>query len=172
MLIVSLLSKEKRKEALFLMGATSSITTQSNNFYPFFAKQDKGLTQNAPNPVPTMSAVGNPHITRTHDYSWRKSCFAKEISPTIFGLLGDPVFRRHAELRSKLDKNESQIAKRTENGFGLTCNLLSYCSAFARHYRQSDYYDLNLKPETMMDMSLAFAVNGVTKEARYEANLA
>jgi hypothetical protein len=154
------------------MGATASITAQSNHFYPFFAKQDKGLTQNAPNPVPTMSAVGDPRVTRTHDYSWRKSCFAKEISPTVFGLLGDPVFRRHAQLRSKLDRNESQISKRTENGFGLTCNLLSYCSGVARHYRQSDYYDHNLKPETMMDMSLAFAVNGVTKEACYEANIA
>ena len=172
MLIVSLLSKDTRKEALFLMGATASITTQNAHFYPSFAKQDKGLAQNAPNPVPTMSAVGNPRVTRTHDYSWRKSCFAKEISPTVFGLLGDPVFRRHAQLRSKLDKNESQIAKRTESGFGLTCNLLSYCSGVARHYRQSDYYDHNLKPETMMDMSLAFAVNGVTKEACYEANLA
>ena len=119
-----------------------------------------------------MSAVGNPHVTRTHDYSWRKSCFAKEISPTVFGLLGDPVFRRHAQLRSKLDRNESQINKRTENGYGLTCNLLSYCSGVARHYRQSDYYDHNLKPETMLDISLAFAINGVTKEACYEANLA
>lgn len=172
MLTRSLLSKETRKEALFLMGATTSITTQNAHYYPFFAKQDKGLRQNAANPVQTMSAVGNPHVTRTHDYSWKKSYFAKEISPTVFDLLGEPVFRRHASSRSKLDKNENQIAKRTENGFGLNCNLLSYCSGVARHYRQSDYYDHNPKSETMMDKSLVFAVNGVTKEACYEANLA
>ncbi len=154
------------------MGAITTTTAQTNGFHPIFAKQDKDLAHFAPTPVPSVSAVGNPHGTNNHGSSWRKSSFAKEISPTIFGLLGDSVFRRHAQLRSMLDRNEREIRRRTENGFGLSCGLLSYCSGVARHYRQSDYYSHNLKPETMMDMSVACAVNGVTKEACYEANLA
>ena len=149
------------------MGATT-ITTQKEAFQPLFAKQDKDLAQIAPPPAQTSSAVGNPPGAFGHDESWMKSSFAKEISPTIFTLMGDPVFRRHAHLRSLLDKNERAIRRRSENGFDLTCRLLSYCSLAARHYRRSSHYTPAFKPETAMDLSLACAINGVNKEAAYE----
>ena len=150
------------------MGATASITAQNAHFYPFFAKRDKDLAQIAPPPAQTRSAVGNPPGAFDHDESWMKSSFAKEISPTIFTLMGDPVFRRHAHLRSLLDKNERAIRRRSENGFDLTCDLLSYCSLAARHYRRSSHYTTAFKPETAMDLSLACAMNGAIKETAYE----
>ena len=149
------------------MGATT-ITTQKEAFQPLFAKQDKDLAQIAPPPAQTWSAVGNPLGAFDHDEGWMKSCFAKEISPTIFNLMGDPVFRRHAHLRSLLDRNERAIRRRSETGFDLTCGLLSYCSLTARHYRRSSHYTPALKPETAMDLSLACVINGVTKEVAYE----
>ena len=149
------------------MGATT-ITTQKETFQPLFAKQDKDLAQTAPPPAQTRSAVGNPPGAFDHDETWMKSSFAKEISPTIFTLMRDPVFGRHAHLRSLLDKNERAIRRRSETGFGLTCGLLSYCSLAARHYRRSNYYTPAFKPETAMDLSLACAINGVIKEAAYE----
>ena len=149
------------------MGATT-ITTQKEAFQPLFAKQDKDLAQTAPSPAPTRSAVGNPPGAFDHDEGWMKSSFAKEISPTIFTLMGDPVFRRHAHLRSLLDRNERAIRRRSETGFDLACDLLSYCSLTARHYRRSSHYAPAFKPETAMDLSLACAINGVTKEACYE----
>ena len=149
------------------MGATA-ITTQKEAFQPLFAKQDKDLAQIAPPPAQTRSAVGNPPGAFEHGENWMKSSFAKEISPTIFTLMGDPVFRRHAHLRSLLDKNERAIRRRSKDGFDLTCDLLSYCSLTARHYRRSSHYAPAFKPETAMDLSLACAINGVTKEAAYE----
>ena len=149
------------------MGA-ATITTQKEAFRPLFAKQDKDLAQIAPPPAQTRSAVGNPPGAFDHDETWMKSSFAKEISPTIFNLMGDPVFRRHAHLRSLLDRNERAIRRRSESGFDLTCGLLSYCSLTARHYRRSSHYTPALKPETAMDLSLACAINGVTREAAYE----
>ena len=149
------------------MGAMT-ITTQKEAFRPPFAKQDKDLAQFAPPPAQTRSAVGNPPGAFDHDEGWMKPSFAKEISPTIFTLMGDPGFRRHAHLRSLLDRNERAIRRRSETGFGLTCGLLSYCSLTARHYRRSSHYTTAFKPETAMDLSLACAINGVNKEAAYE----
>ena len=102
------------------------------------------------------------------DEGWMKSCFAKEISPTIFNLMGDPVFRRHAHLRSLLDRNERAIRRRSKDGFDLTCGLLSYCSSTARHYRRSSHCAPAFKPETAMDLSLVCAMSGAIKEAAYE----
>ena len=149
------------------MGATT-ITTQKEAFQPIPAKQDKDLAQIAPPPAQTRSAVGNPPGAFDHDEGWPKSSFAKEISPTIFTLMGDSIFRRHAHLRSLLDRNEGTIRRRSEAGFELACGLLSYCSLAARHYRRSNYYTPAFKPETAMDLSLVCAINGVTKEAAYE----
>ena len=149
------------------MGATT-ITTQKEAFNPLFAKQDKDLAQIAPPQAQTRSAVGNPPGAFDHDEGCAKSSFAKEFSPTIFTLMGDPVFRRHAHLRSLLDRNERAIRRRSSAGFDLTCGLLSYCSLAARHYRRSDYCTQRFKPETAMDLSLACAINGVTKETAYD----
>ena len=149
------------------MGATA-ITTQKEAFQPLIEKQDKDLAQTAPPQAQTRSAVGNPPGAFDHDESWMKSSFAKEISPTIFALMGDPVFRRHAHLRSLLDRNERAIRRRSEHSYEMACDLLSHCSLVARHYRRSDHYTPRFKPETAMDLSLACAINGVTKEASYE----
>ncbi len=150
------------------MGATTTITTKNKVPLAFLAEQDKGSGAKCATPAPERPAVGNPRDAFNHDEGWAKSSFAKEISPTIFNLMGDPVFRRHAHLRSLLDRSERAIRRRSGNGYQMACDLLSHCSLVARHYRRSNYYTPKLKPETAMDLSLACAINGVIKEASYE----
>ncbi len=150
------------------MGATTTINTTKEAFQPLFAEQDKGSGAKCATPAPGSPAVGNPRGASGHGEGLAKSSFAKEISPTIFSLMGDPVFRRHAHPRSLLDRNERAIRRRSENGYEMACGLLSHCSLVARHYRRSNHYNPKFKPETAMDLSLACAINGVIKEAAYE----
>lgn len=138
--------------------------SQNTSFSVAFAKQDKELAQFAPTPVPTESEVGNPRCTSDKDGTMRMDAFANQISPALFALLDDPVFKKHVRLRALLSKEERKIIKATgKEGMILVNNLLSLSSFFARAYRDSDFRLNELRPETAMDGVLFLAEIGLQR---------
>lgn len=141
---------------------TTMADSQNTSFSVAFAKQDKGLAQFAPTPVPTESDVGDPRCTFDKDGTMRMQAFATQISPALFALLNDPVFKEHVRLRALLNKEERKIIKTTDKeGMILVNNLLSLSSCFARAYRDSRLNEL--RPETVMDGVLFLAEIGLQR---------
>lgn len=146
------------------MRANTMANSQNTSFSVTFAKQDKELAQFAPTPVPTESEVGNPRCTSDKDGTMRMDAFANQISPALFALLDDPVFKEHVRLRALLSKEERKIIKATgKEGMILVNNLLSLSSFFARAYRDSDFRLNELRPETVMDGVLFLAEIGLQR---------
>lgn len=146
------------------MRALRTTKAETTAFQGHFAKQDKGLAQFAPTPVPTRSGAGNPRRTFDGNGELKISSFSSQIAPALFTLLDDPVFREHARLKALLNKNEKEITKAAGNeGLSLVNNLLSFSSWSARVYRGSDYYDDKLRPETFMDGVLLLAEIGAER---------
>ena len=143
------------------MRANTMANSQNTSFSVAFAKQDKELAQFAPTPVPTKSEAGDPRCTFDKDGTMRMHAFATQISPALFVLLDDPVFKEHVRLRALLSKEERKIIKATgKEGMILVNNLLSLSSFFTRAYRDSDFRLNELRPETVMDGVLFLAEIG------------
>lgn len=82
----------------------------------------------------------------------RMDAFATQISPTLFTLLDDTVFKEHVRLKALLNKEERKIIKATDKeGIILVSNLLSLSSCFPRAYRDSNFRLNELRLETVMD---------------------
>ena len=146
------------------MGANTMADSQNTSFSVAFAKQDKELAQFAPTPVPTKSEVGDPRCTFDKDGTMRMNAFVTQISPALFALLDDPVFKEHARLKALLNKEERRIIKAAgKEGIILVHNLLSLSSFFARAYRDSDFRLNELRPETAMDGVLFLAEIGLQR---------
>lgn len=146
------------------MRAKTMANSQNTSFSVTFAKQDKELAQFAPTPVPTESEVGDPRCAFDKDGAMRMDAFANQISPALFALLDDPVFKEHVRLRALLSKEERKIIKATgKEGMILVNNLLSLSSFFARAYRDSDFRLNELRPETVMDGVLFLAEIGLQR---------
>ena len=146
------------------MRADTMTNSQNNSFSFTFAKQDKGLAQFAPTPVPIESDVGDPRCTFDKDGTMRMQAFATQISQALFALLNDPVFKEHARLKALLNKEGRRIIKATgKEGIILVNNLLSLSSFFARAYRDSDFRLNELRPEVVMDGALFLAEIGLQR---------
>ena len=140
------------------MRAKTMANSQNTSFSVAFAKQDKELAQFAPTPVPTESEVGNPRCTSDKDGTMRMNAFAAQISPALFVLSNDTVFKEHVRLKTLVNKEERRIIKATgKEGIILVNNLLSLSSFFARAYRDSDFRLNELRPEVVMDGVLFLA---------------
>lgn len=146
------------------MRAKTMANSQNTSFSIAFAKQDKELAQFAPTPVPTESEVGNPRCTSDKDGTMRMNAFAAQISPALFVLSNDTVFKEHVRLKTLVNKEERRIIKATgKEGIILVNNLLSLSSFFARAYRDSDFRLNELRPETVMDGVLFLAEIGLQR---------
>ena len=146
---------------------TTMADSQNTSFSVAFAKQDKGLAQFAPAPVPTKSEAGDPRCTFDKDGTMRMDAFVTQISPALFALLDDPVFKEHVRLRALLSKEERKIIKATgKEEIILVNNLLSLSSFFGRAYRDSDFHLNGLRPETVMDGVLFLAEIGLQRMER------
>ena len=143
---------------------TTMADSQNTSFSVAFAKQDKGLVQFAPTPVPTKSEAGDPRCTFDKDGTMCMDAFVNQISPALFALLDDPVFKEHVRLKALLSKEEHKIIKATgKEGIILVNNLLSLSSFIARAYRDSDFRLNELRPETVMDGVLFLAEIGLQR---------
>ncbi len=76
-------------------------------------KQDKELAQFALTPIPIKSEVGDPRCTFGEDSTVRMDAFATQISPALFMLLEDAVFKEHVRLKTLVNKEERKIIKAT-----------------------------------------------------------
>ena len=149
------------------MRANTMANSQNTSFSVAFAKQDKGLAQFAPTPVPTESEVGDPRCTSDKDGTMRMNAFAARISPALFALSNDPVFKEHVRLKTLVNKEERKIIKATgKEEIILVNNLLSLSSFFGRAYRDSDFHLNGLRPETVMDGVLFLAEIGLQRMER------
>lgn len=146
------------------MRAKTMANSQNTSFSVAFAKQDKELAQFAPTPVPTESEVGNPRCTSDKDGTMRMNAFAAQISPALFVLSNDTVFKEHVRLKTLVNKEERRIIKATgKEGIILVNNLLSLSSFFARAYRDSNFRLNELRPEVVMDGVLFLAEIGLQR---------
>ena len=146
------------------MRANTMANSQNTSFSVAFAKQDKELAQFVPTPVPTESEVGNPRCTSDKDGTMRMNAFAAQISPALFVLSNDTVFKEHVRLKTLVNKEERRIIKATgKEGIILVNNLLSLSSFFARAYRDSNFRLNELRPETAMDGVLFLAEIGLQR---------
>ena len=146
------------------MRAKTMANSQNTSFSVAFAKQDKELAQFAPTPVPTESEVGNPRCTSDKDGTMRMNAFAAQISPALFVLSNDTVFKEHVRLKTLVNKEERRIIKATgKEGIILVNNLLSLSSFFARAYRDSNFRLNELRPEAVMDGALFLAEIGLQR---------
>ena len=146
------------------MRAKTMANSQNTSFSVAFAKQDKELAQFAPTPVPTESEVGNPRCTSDKDGTMRMNAFAARISPALFVLSNDTVFKEHVRLKTLVNKEERRIINATgKEGIILVNNLLSLSSFFGRAYRDSDFHLNGLRPETVMDGVLFLAEIGLQR---------
>ena len=146
------------------MRANTMANSQNTSFSVAFAKQDKELAQFAPTPVPTESEVGNPRCTSDKDGTMRMNAFAAQISPALFVLSNDTVFKEHVRLKTLVNKEERRIIKATgKEGIILVNNLLSLSSFFARAYRDSNFRLNELRPEVVMDGVLFLAEIGLQR---------
>ena len=146
------------------MRANTMANSQNTSFSVAFAKQDKELAQFAPTPVPTESEVGDPRCASDKDGTMRMGAFAAQISPALFALLNDPVFKEHVRLKALVNKEECRIIKVTgKEGIILVNNLLSLSSFFARAYRDSNFRLNELRPEVVMDGVLFLAEIGLQR---------
>lgn len=149
------------------MRANTMANSQNTSFSVAFAKQDKELAQFAPTPVPTESEVGDPRCTSDKDGTMRMNAFAARISPALFALSNDPVFKEHVRLKALVNKEERRIIKATgKEWIILVNNLLSLSSFFARAYRDSGFRLNELRPETVMDGVLFLAEIGLQRMER------
>ena len=138
--------------------------SQNTSFSVAFAKQDKELAQFAPTPVPTKSEVGDPRCTSDKDGTMRMNAFVAQISPALFVLSNDTVFKEHVRLKTLVNKEERRIIKATgKEGIILVNNLLSLSSFFARAYRDSNFRLNELRPEVVMDGVLFLAEIGLQR---------
>ena len=159
---LSLFLPQERR--LFCMRANTMAGSQNTSFSVTFAKQDKELAQFTPTPVPTVSEVGDPRCTFDKDGTMRMDAFAAQISPALFALLDDSVFKEHVRLKTLLSKEERKIIKETnKEGLILVNNLISLSSCFAMAYRDSDFRFNELRPETVMDGVLFLAEIGLQR---------
>ena len=143
---------------------TTMADSQNTSFSVAFAKQDKGLAQFAPTPVPTKSEVGDPRCTSDKDGTMRMDAFTTQISPTLFLLMNDTVFKEHVRLKTLVNKEERRIIKATgKEGIILVNNLLSLSSFFAKAFRDSDFRLNELRSETVMDGVLFLAEIGLQR---------
>ena len=146
------------------MKANTMANSQNTSFSVAFAKQDKGLAQFAPAPVPTKSEAGDPRCTFDKDGTMCMDAFVTQISPALFALSNDTVFKEHVRLKTLVNKEERKIIKATgKEGIILVNNLLSLSSFFARAYRDSDFRLNELRPETVMDGVLFLAEIGLQR---------
>ena len=146
------------------MRANTMANSQNTSFSVAFAKQDKELAQFAPTPVPTESEVGDPRCTSDKDGTMCMDAFVTQISPALFALSNDTVFKEHVRLKALLNKEGRKIIKATgKEGMILVNNLLSLSSFFARAYRDSDFRLNELRPETVMDGVLFLAEIGLQR---------
>ncbi|MGM9814199.1 MAG: hypothetical protein ACI32C_04845 [Candidatus Enteromonas sp.] len=138
--------------------------SQNTSFSVAFAKQDKELAQFAPTPVPTEPEVGDPRCAFDKDGAMRMDAFTTQISPALFVLMNDAVFKEHVRRKALVNKEERKIIKATgKEGMILVNNLLSLSSFFARAYRDSDFRLNELRPETVMDGVLFLAEIGLQR---------
>lgn len=146
------------------MRANTMADSQNTSFFVTFAKQDKELAQFAPTPVPTKSEAGDPRCAFDKDGTMRMHAFANQISPALFALSNDTVFKEHVRLKALLNKEGRKIIKATgKEGMILVNNLLSLSSFFARAYRDFDFHLNGLRPETVMDGVLFLAEIGLQR---------
>jgi len=153
-----------QERRLFCMRANTMANSQNTSFSVTFAKQDKELAQFAPTPVPTKSEVGDQRCTFDKDDAMRMDAFAAQISPLLFTLLDDSVFKEHIRLKTLVSKEERKIIKATDKeGLILVNSLLSLSSCLARAYRDSDFRLNELRSETVMDGVLFLAEIGLQR---------
>ena len=146
------------------MRANTMADSQNTSFSVAVAKQDKGLAQFAPTPVPTESEAGDPRCTSDKDGTMRVDAFTTLISPALFALSNDPVFKEHVRLKTLVNKEGRKIIKATgKEGIILVNSLLSLSSFFAKAYRDSDFHLNGLRPETVMDGVLFLAEIGLQR---------
>lgn len=146
------------------MRANTMANNKNTSFSVAFAKQDKGLAQFAPTPVPTESEAGDPLCTFDKDGAMRMDAFAAQISPALFALLNAPVFKEHVRVKTLVNKEERKIIKVTgKEGIILVNNLLSLSSFFAKAFQDSNFRLNELRPETVMDRVLFLAEIGLQR---------